>query len=114
MLGSNRLGLGFMRVYCCAVTVALFASLALAQTNPAARPDVPSDLAQHQRHEADEEPMPAAASVLPDSPVITIEGVCDHASGAAASIGGARGQESPAAKLGKKRIGQLRCWFNRF
>ena len=106
MLGSNRLGLGFMRVYCCAVTVALFASLALAQTNPAPRPDVPSDPAQHQRHDDDDEPVPAsAASVLPDTPVITIEGVCDHTSAAVTSSGGVKGQESPAAKPGKKESG---------
>ena len=90
-------------MYYRALTLVLFASLALAQTNPAPRPGVPSDPAEHQRHDDDDEPVPAsAASVLPDSPVITIEGVCDHASAAAASSGAARGQESPAAQLGKK------------
>jgi len=66
-------------MYYCAVTVALFTSLALAQTSPVQRTDVPSDLSEHQRHEDDDDPAPAsAASVLPDSPVITIEGMCDH------------------------------------
>ena len=92
-----------MRMYYCAVTVALFTSLALAQTSPTQRSDVPSDLPEHQRHEDDDEPPPAsAASVLPDSPVITIEGICDHPSGAVTSSGQARAQESAAADLAKK------------
>jgi len=95
-----------MRMYYCAVTVALFTSLALAQTSPTQRSDVPSDLPEHQRHEDDDEPPPAsAASVLPDSPVITIEGICDHPSGAVTSSGQARAQESSAADLAKKESG---------
>jgi hypothetical protein len=95
-----------MRMYYCAVTVALFTSLALAQTSPTQRSDVPSDLPEHQRHEDDDEPPPAsAASVLPDSPVITIEGICDHPSGAVTSSGQARGQESSAADVSKKESG---------
>jgi len=90
-------------MYYCAVTVALFTSLALAQTNPMPRSDVPSDLPEHQRHEDDDEPPPAsAASVPPDSPVIKIEGICDHPSGVATSTDRARGQESSAADLAKK------------
>jgi parvulin-like peptidyl-prolyl isomerase len=104
MLGSNHLP-GILPMYYRALTLVLFASLALAQTNPAPRPDVPAGPAEHQRHDDDDEPVPAsAATVPPDSPVITIEGVCDRASAADASSGGARGQESPA-KLGKKESG---------
>jgi hypothetical protein len=92
--------------YCVAVTVALFTSLALAQTSPTQRSDVPSDLPEHQRHEDDDEPPPAsAASVLPDSPVITIEGMCDHPFDAVTSSGQARAQESSAADLAKKESG---------
>lgn len=76
-------------MYCRAFTLALFTALALAQTSPPPHSDVPSDLPEHQRHEDDDEPPPAsAASVLPDSPVITIDGVCDHPSPAVASSGG--------------------------
>lgn len=93
-------------MYYRAVTVALFTSLAVAQTNPAPRSDVPSDLAEHQRHEDDDEPVPAsAASVLPDSPVITIDGICDRPSVPATSTGRARGQENPASDLAKKESG---------
>jgi hypothetical protein len=88
------------------LTLALFSSLALAQTSPAPNSDVPSDPAEHQRHEDDDEPMPAsAASVLPDSPVITIDGICDRSSGSAAPNGGAKGQEKPADDLAKKESG---------
>ncbi len=87
-------------MYYLAVTIVLFTSLALAQTSPTQRSDVPSDLPEHQRHEDDDEPAPAsAASVLPDSPVITIEGMCDHPSSVATSP---KGQESSATNLSEK------------
>ncbi len=83
-----------MRIHCCAVTVALFTSMALAQTSSAQRSDVPSGLPEHQRHEDDDEPQPtSAASVLPDSPVVTIEGMCDYPMGTATSNGRSRGQD---------------------
>ncbi|MGA8212732.1 MAG: peptidylprolyl isomerase [Candidatus Sulfotelmatobacter sp.] len=86
-----------------ALILVLFASLALAQTSPRPQSDVPPDPAEHQRHEDDNEPPPAsAASVLPGSPVITIEGICDRPSGADPSSGQARGQESSAPDLAKK------------
>lgn len=93
-------------MYYCAVVVALFTSLALAQTSPQQRSDAPSGLPEHQRHEDDDDPPPdSAASVLPDSPVITIEGFCDHPLGASASSGRATEQESPAAEVAKKKLG---------
>lgn len=102
-LASNELARESMGMYYRAVTVVLFTSLALAQTSPRPQSDVPSDVPEHQRHDDDDEPPPAsAANVLPDSPVITIEGVCDPPD---ASSGGVRGQESPAAKLAKKESG---------
>ena len=85
-------------MYYCAVTVALFTSLALAQTGPMQRKDVPSDLSEHQRHEDDDDPAPAsAASVLPDSPVITIEGLCDR------SVGDLGAKESGGSAAGSAR-----------
>lgn len=90
----------------CAVAVALFTSLALAQTSPPPRSDVPSDPAEHQRHEDDDDPPPAtAASVLPDSPVITIEGLCDYPAGAVTSNGPTKGQESSTADRTKMESG---------
>jgi hypothetical protein len=84
----------------------LFTSVALAQTSPTPRSDVPSDLPEHQRHEDDDEPVPASAASVPsDSPVITIEGICDHPSAAVASSGGAKGQDNPAADLARKESG---------
>jgi hypothetical protein len=66
-------------MYYCVVTIALFTSLALAQTSAIPPSDVPSGPPEHQRHDDDDEPPPAsAASVPPDSPIITIEGMCDH------------------------------------
>ena len=50
-------------MYYCAVTVALFTSLALAQTSPVQRTDVPSDLSERQRHEDDDDPAPASAAL---------------------------------------------------
>jgi parvulin-like peptidyl-prolyl isomerase len=86
-----------MRMYGGAVIIALFAALALAQTSPIPRSDVMSG---HQRHEDDEEPPPAsAASVLPGTPVITIEGVCDQLSGASGLSNQAKGQAGSAAGL---------------
>jgi PPIC-type PPIASE domain len=77
--------------------VALFACLALAQTSPLPQSDEPSALPERHRHDDDDEPPPASAvSVPPDSPVITVEGLCDHASGAASLSGGAKGQASRA------------------
>jgi parvulin-like peptidyl-prolyl isomerase len=65
---------------------AFFASLAVAQTQTPA-PDVPSDVLEHQRHDDDNEPPPASAtSVPPDSPVITIEGICDGSADATPSV----------------------------
>jgi len=85
-------------MYCFVVTVALFTSLAVAQTGSTPRSDVPSDLTEHQRHEDDDDPLPAsAASVLPDSPVITIEGICDYPSGAATSSDRTKGQGGSTA-----------------
>jgi len=93
-----------MRKYCRAVSLALFASLALAQSSPVSRSGVPSDPPEHQRHEDDDEPVPAsAAKVLPDSPVITIKGICDHPSGATPSSDQAKGQESPAADVAENK-----------
>ena len=92
-----------MRMYHPAVTLALFCSLALAQTSPIPPSDVPSDVPEHHRHDDDDDPPPAtAASVPPDSPVITIEGMCDHPSGEATSGGRAKGQENSAAAPAKK------------
>lgn len=88
-----------MRMHCLAVTLTLFTSLALAQTNPAPRPNVPSAQPEHQRHEDDDEPMPAsAANVQPDSPVITIDGICDDPSATVASIGPSAGSAASACK----------------
>ena len=93
-------------MYYCALTLALFTSLALAQTSPIPRPNVPSDPPEHQRHEDDDEPPPAsAARVLPDSPVITIEGICTDSSGAARSSGRAAEQQIRAAGLAKEESG---------
>jgi PPIC-type PPIASE domain len=89
-------------MHCCALAVALFASLALAQTSPVQPLDVPSGLPEHHRHDDDDEPAPpSAANVLPNSPVITIEGICDPPSGEAASSR-PMGQGSSAADLAKK------------
>jgi hypothetical protein len=83
------------------VTLAFFTSLALSSPTPPS--NGPQDLPQHQRHEDDDEPAPAsAASVLPDTPVITIKGICDHASDAATSR---RGQEDLGADMAKKESG---------
>ena len=87
MLGSN--GPGFrdsMRMYYCAVTVALFASLALSQTSSISPTDAPPDAPVHHRHDDDDKLAPVSAALVPaDSPVITIKGACDHPPGAAAS-----------------------------
>src|SRR5580658_8467623 len=88
-----------MRISYCAVALALFTSLALAQTKPVPRPDVPSDPPEQQRHEDDDDPPPAsAATVLPDSPVITIKGICDHASGIDSSSGDSKGSATVSSK----------------
>jgi PPIC-type PPIASE domain len=90
-------------MYCRTVIIALFASLALAQTSPLPQSDEPSAPPERHRHDDDDEPPPASAvSVPPDSPVITVEGVCDHTSGAASLSGGARGQGSAATDSAKK------------
>jgi hypothetical protein len=79
------------------VILALFTTLALAQTTSMSRSDVPSEQPEHHRHDDDDEPPPASASsVLPDSPVITIEGLCDHVPDAAIPSGGAEGRGSSA------------------
>jgi hypothetical protein len=87
MLRLRHLARESMRMCFRAVVVlALFASLALAQTSPTPPSDVPSDVPEHQRHDDDNEPPPASAtSVPPDSPVITIEGICDRSLDAAPS-----------------------------
>ena len=86
MLGSDYLVRKSMRIYYCALIVASFTSLALAQTSPTPRSDAPSEQPEHQRHEDNDEPAPAsAASVPPDSPIITIEGMCDHPDSAASA-----------------------------
>jgi hypothetical protein len=86
-----------MRTYHLTVFFTLFASLALAQTSPMPRSDVPSDPPEHHRHDDDDEPPPtSAANVLPEAPVIIIRGICDHASGAAT--------ESGPASLAEKKI----------
>jgi hypothetical protein len=95
----------FMRMHYCAVTVALFTSLALAQTSPTPRSDVPLDPPEHHRHDDDELPPATAASVPPDSPVITIEGMCDYASGTTRSSGQGGGQETSVAAVAKKESG---------
>ena len=108
MLGSNCFwSRVFMRMYYRSVSLALFSFVALGQTSPKLRSDVPSDLPQQQRHEDDDEPVPAsAAKVLPDSPVITIKGICDHPSGATPSSDQAKGPESPAADTARKQSGR--------
>jgi hypothetical protein len=64
---------------------------------------VPSAPPEHHRHDDDDRPPPtSAASVPPDSPVITIEGPCDHPSGAAEPSGPAKGQGSPISHSAKK------------
>ncbi len=86
-----------------AVIVALFASLSLAQTSPPPKSDVPSTPPEGQRHDDDDQPPPtSAASVPPDSPVIAVEGLCDHTSGAANSRGRAKGQGSPTPDPAKE------------
>jgi hypothetical protein len=89
-------------MYCRTVIIALFASLALAQTSLLPQSGEPSAPPERHRHEDDDEPPPAsAASVPPDGPVITVQGVCDHASDAASLGGGAKGQGSPAPDSAK-------------
>jgi hypothetical protein len=57
---------------------------------------------EHHRHDDDDEPPPAsAASILPNSPVITIKGLCGHAS--VDSNNQAKGQGSSAAALGTEQ-----------
>jgi PPIC-type PPIASE domain len=91
------------RRYCRTVIIALFACLALAQTSALPQSDEPSAPPDHHRHDDDDQPPPAsAASVPPDTPVITIDGVCDHTSGAASLSGGAKGQGSATPDSAKK------------
>ncbi|HXZ31711.1 MAG TPA: peptidylprolyl isomerase [Terriglobales bacterium] len=93
-----------MRICYSAVIVTLFTSLAVAQLSPIPQADASSDVAQHHRHEDDEEALPASAAKLPpDSPVITIEGVCDHPpdAGKASNTGQAEG--SSGAGLDKTK-----------
>jgi hypothetical protein len=88
-----------MRIYFRAVVVfVFFASLAVAQT-PTPPTGVPSDVAEHQRHDDDNEPPPASAmSVPPDSPVITIEGICDGSANAAPAGSPSAGATTSACK----------------
>ena len=73
-------------MYYCAVTVALFASLALSQASSISPTDAPPDAPVHHRHDDDDEMPPASAALVPpDNAVITIKGTCDHLPGAAAS-----------------------------
>lgn len=90
-------------MYYRAVVIVLFTGAALAQTSPLPRSDVPADLPQHHHHDEEDEPPPvSAASVLPDSPVISIEGLCAHQSGVATSSGPVNGKGSSTADLAKK------------
>jgi len=66
-----------MRIHHSTLVITLFASLAVGQINPVPQPDASSGQSQHHRHEDDEEALPASAkTVPPESPVITIKGVC--------------------------------------
>lgn len=66
-------------MYYCAVTVALFASLALSQTSSISPTNAPPDAPVHHRHDDDDELLPASAALVPpDGAVITIKGTCDH------------------------------------
>ncbi len=70
-------------MYCRTAIIVLFACVALAQTGPTPQSDAPSAPLEHHRHDDDDQPPPpTAASVPPDTPVITIEGRCDHPSDA--------------------------------
>ncbi len=86
---------------CCravVVVLALFASLALAQTNPTQLPEIP----EHQRHDDDNEPPPSSAASVPaDSAVITIKGVCDRSSDPAPSGDKVGVKESSSSDRGK-------------
>jgi hypothetical protein len=89
-----------MRMYYFSVTFALFASLALAQSSSIPRSDILADPHEQQRHDDDNEPPPASAANVPaDSPVITVEGICDHPSTAATASGPAAltKEESPGS-----------------
>ena len=96
-----------MRMYYHVVSAALLASLALAQNSPhLGGSDAPPDRSEHHRHEDDDELPPAsAATVLPDSPVITIQGICNHPSQATTPSDPAEGKGGSAADLAKKESG---------
>jgi hypothetical protein len=99
-----------MRVYCCVVIVIFFAALAVAQFSPTPEADAPTDLTQHHRQEDDEEALPSAASVSPDSAVITIEGVCDNPSDSGTPNDVTKAQENAAAsKTGSAASASSAC-----
>jgi hypothetical protein len=103
ILGSSSLAGIYANALLCFNRCIIRLLEALAQTSPVQPLDLPSGLPQHHRHDDDDEKPPAsAANVLPDSPVITIEGICDHSSGEAALSRRAMGRESSAADLAKK------------
>jgi PPIC-type PPIASE domain len=69
-------------------SLALLSTLTLAQTISTQRPDTSAEQSEHRRHDDDDELPPATAlRVLPDTPVITIEGVCDRLPPAKSSNG---------------------------
>jgi hypothetical protein len=87
-----------MRVCCGMLIVTFAAALAVAQISPAPKANALTDLPQHHRHEDDEQALPAsAASVSPESPVITIEGVCDHPSDSGTPNDATKAEENAAA-----------------
>jgi hypothetical protein len=91
-------------MYCRVVIFLLFTSLAVAQTSPAAKSDLPSAPSESQHHDDDDlPPPPSAAAVSPDSPVITVEGLCDSTSGAAKSSGSAETKAGTRTEAAKKQ-----------
>jgi hypothetical protein len=87
-----------MRIYYFTVMLTLFASVAVGQVSPIAGSNAVSNQPQHHRHEDDEQALPAsAAGVSPESPVITIEGVCDHPLDSGTPNDAAQGQGNAAA-----------------
>ena len=79
-----------------------FASLD-AQTVPAAKSALPSAPSESQHHDDDDQPPPpSATAVSPDSPVITVEGLCNPAPGAAKSSGSTGARTGAASEPAKK------------
>jgi hypothetical protein len=110
VLGSSHLLRGFMRTYYYAAIVTLFTSLTMAQVSPIPGTDAASELPQHHRHEDDEEALPAsAATVSPNSPVITVGGVCDHPSDKASGNDAGNMQVSSAAGANQEESAGSAC-----